>query len=784
MSRYLALSLLLACSLLSSLAVPSAQAQPCPDGVIGPDVIVGDLIDTRRYGVVGTITAFAVGTDACNIGDCPLSWVSSTPEHPVIGQSLYRLKNGRFEMIGQSWLKHASIALQLGLCADCEPDFTGALGVNCSDPYGAGLNGNQGRLGPKFEVNATTGEYLYPFFASGMTGDEIYKRLQVENEDLDPALNVGAEYYAEGQYVSLDDAQAGNGYNNASYRKLVVDEFAPGEFDLVWDGETVRTEPAIFAWATVDPTVTLETVDDPDGGRFHVASRVADVGGGFWSYEYAIHNLNSHLSMWQFSVPVEDGIAVRNVGFHDVPYHSGEPHDGTDWADSRDAGAITWSTASNAEDPNANALRWGTVYNFRFEAERAPNDEVGVMGLFRPSAEGEIVVDIPAPGCEALATADAGASVVACVGSSLLLDASLSDVAGCTNPTYRWLGSDGSELREFDAEPTFEVVLADCADGFFELEIACEGSSCLATDRVSLDCITLTPNAGGARVTCDDLALDGSGTVVTNCAVAEYRWLDPSGAVAADWSTDSGLALVGLTPADAGEYQLEVRCAEAPECTAMDRALVEVGAPVLPEPVYTVAGCGETFVDLRCGVDDPGTTYWWDLDPDVDADGDGDPANDADEAGCETTVSLPGGLRTVVVWSMEGVAGCVASASLEVDVTAVAAPIAVTGLRLSRSADLLQLVWDPQPGLSFVVVRGDLPEDGSGLFREHEADDGRGHGACDTGGAAAHVDLDDLATSESYYYLVGATDACNRESGLGTDSEGALRARRGPGDCP
>jgi len=35
-----------------------------------PDVIVGDLFMTLRHGLVGDVTAFSLGTFACNIGSC------------------------------------------------------------------------------------------------------------------------------------------------------------------------------------------------------------------------------------------------------------------------------------------------------------------------------------------------------------------------------------------------------------------------------------------------------------------------------------------------------------------------------------------------------------------------------------------------------------------------------------------------------------------------------------------------------------------------------------------
>jgi hypothetical protein len=110
-----------------------------------PDVIVGDLHQLNNYGPVGDLYGYSVGTVSCNVGSCWLNWISSTPDHPVIAQNLYRLKDGRFTHIGQSWLKHGFFALSQELCSNSCIGTSGThLGVNCSDPYSAGLNGSQG----------------------------------------------------------------------------------------------------------------------------------------------------------------------------------------------------------------------------------------------------------------------------------------------------------------------------------------------------------------------------------------------------------------------------------------------------------------------------------------------------------------------------------------------------------------------------------------------------------------------------------------------------------------
>jgi hypothetical protein len=103
-------------------------------------------------------------------------------------------------------------------------------------------------------------------------------------------------------------------------------------------------------------------------------------------------------------VPVAPGVTLSNIDFHDVDYHSGDGEnvgtnfDGTDWAVQTGGGAITWSTSTFAQDDNANALRWGTTYNFRFDADAPPSADVGTIGIYRPGTPSSAGVNILVPG--------------------------------------------------------------------------------------------------------------------------------------------------------------------------------------------------------------------------------------------------------------------------------------------------------------------------------------------------------------------------------------------------
>src|SRR5262245_31953565 len=108
-----------------------------------PDLYVGDLPDTTVYRL-GSMHAFAIGTTSCTVAGtdhCWVKWFSSIAEHPIIGQNMFRLKNGRFEQVGQAWLKHGFTALQGSVCnPTCTQAPNGShLGVGCSDPYTATL---------------------------------------------------------------------------------------------------------------------------------------------------------------------------------------------------------------------------------------------------------------------------------------------------------------------------------------------------------------------------------------------------------------------------------------------------------------------------------------------------------------------------------------------------------------------------------------------------------------------------------------------------------------------
>ncbi len=377
---------------------PSAMAQPditvSRVGLTSPSAASDDF---DYFGQVGGVRAFSIASTACNVGDQPAEFIDgSSGDHPVIAQNMYRLLNGRFEQIGMSWLTHTFAAVSEPTCGACQPAGHPNLGPGCADTYWAGLNGSQSLLGPRSQINpqglGSGGTHTDPH--ASPAGNSILRgRLQITDAD----IFAGGRYFAEIQYVTHDETLAGRG-NNASWREVIVtltaiSGVAPGQASVHMG------EPAIFAWAANDPAVVVAAANIPGEGRFDIGSKVTDLGNGSWDYEYALHNLSSDRAAGSFSVPIPAGVTVLSTGFHDVAYHSGDGvggvnFDGTDWPATQSGGMLTWATESFAANENANALRWGTLYNFRFTANAPPAPTVVnvPIGLFKPGAPPSVFV--------------------------------------------------------------------------------------------------------------------------------------------------------------------------------------------------------------------------------------------------------------------------------------------------------------------------------------------------------------------------------------------------------
>ena len=369
---------------------------PCGENT-GPDVIVGEITDVLNTSPVGTIDAIALGTTSCNMGSQILNWLANSNDHPVIRQNVYRysLVDGasRFEQIGFSWLKHGFASLQGDVCCSCTGNGDGQhLGVGCSDPYDSGLNGSQSGLGPNWQVNAHTGVFTYP--PAGGTGGSgnVYRRCQMLLTDMTPGG--GRRFFGECQYVTKDDAAAGNQDNNASWRELSVSGTS-SNYSMALTGITHRGDPAIRVWADLDTGVALEDISIPNDGLVVLGSRATQLTTNSWRYEYSVYNMNADRNIGSVSVPVDSSVTVTNVGFHGVTYRDGDGPgninvSSTPWDDTLTGSALTWATETETQNSRANAIRWGTMYTFRFDADTAPQNGTITLGVWKAGSPSSV----------------------------------------------------------------------------------------------------------------------------------------------------------------------------------------------------------------------------------------------------------------------------------------------------------------------------------------------------------------------------------------------------------
>jgi hypothetical protein len=394
-----------------------------PTLVPGPDIIVGDLPDMVQVGSEGSQVGLGIATTSCNNGDQPVDFYAlPETDHPFFPQNFYRMSGGadnlqRFEQIGQAWIKHAFGASEDDLC-DLGCDTSNCtqfrqLCPGCADPYLADENGWYQLLGSRAWVNPFTGFFLSnpdPTNHTGHVDIGASHRVRVNVSDLNTTLNQGASYFAEAQYLTPQEyawcqAHPGqcNMYNNASYRKFLVSGTTNFTFSPV--GVTGRTQPAIMAWTGA--TVSQQEPDPGNDGIWFMGYKVSNPTPGLYHYEYALYNQNLDRSIQSFSVPVAPGVSISNAAFHAPPQEPGWANDNIPggqgyssmpWNVTQDATSITWNTETFAQNQAANAIRFGTLYNFRFDANQPPQSANATVGFFKTGSPMMVAIQAPAGG--------------------------------------------------------------------------------------------------------------------------------------------------------------------------------------------------------------------------------------------------------------------------------------------------------------------------------------------------------------------------------------------------
>jgi hypothetical protein len=214
--------------------------------------------------------------------------------------------------------------------------------------------------------------------------------------------------------------------NNASYRQYSVSGTTNFSFSPV--GNTFRTQSAINAWTGA--TVNRLEPDPGNDGIWFMGYKVTNPSAGVWHYEYALYNMNLDRAIQSFTVPLSPEANLTNIEFHAPPQEPGWSNDGTfnnqgyssaAWSNDYHPGttSITWNCETFAQNQNANAIRWGTLYNLRFDANVPPQSVNATVGFFKTGSPMSVAIqapfvgETPTPTPTATATATATATSTA-----------------------------------------------------------------------------------------------------------------------------------------------------------------------------------------------------------------------------------------------------------------------------------------------------------------------------------------------------------------------------------
>lgn len=371
----------------------------CSDPVWnGPvDVRLSNLGSVQQVARAEGRVAIAISAEIENVGGADVPWYrkfsgESPPygndQHPYLVWALYRRsppsESGAtsFEQIGRSALKHAFFSANTDCACAGGHILWAPLGgpthdvVPCSDSYGTGSNDDPNALGPRDEVDPFRGTWTSrgSFFDADEDGicdwdttgggdingndcDDLTfsgpfdRRLSVLESELAVA---GASYYVDAWYLVRGDVDLFDG--------IAWKQVAPScdETSCVFPFLTALAPGSpLDAWVPHDapPAGSSHVRVDSGAGRLSLAVRTNALGGGWHRYEYALADHDFGRRVRAIRVPLPQGVAVENAVFRTEG-----------WTVTSGAGVLLFT----ADAPTTDALDWGELVSFGFDAEAAP----------------------------------------------------------------------------------------------------------------------------------------------------------------------------------------------------------------------------------------------------------------------------------------------------------------------------------------------------------------------------------------------------------------------------
>jgi hypothetical protein len=99
--------------------------------------------------------------------------------------------------------------------------------------------------------------------------------------------------------------------------------------------------------------------------------------------------------------------------------------------------SITWNTETFAQNQNANAIRWGTLYNFRFDAALPPQSAIATVGFFKTGSPITTAIQAPAANGTPTPTPTAG---------PITLSARKKKINGINSVHLTWSGATSTNI--------------------------------------------------------------------------------------------------------------------------------------------------------------------------------------------------------------------------------------------------------------------------------------------------------------------------------------------------
>lgn len=319
-------------------------------------------------------------------------------QHAYLVWNLYRIAEGRIEMLAGSGAKHAFYSVNQNCDFACGSN--NVVWPGCEDVYAASSNDLSAHQGPRHEIQTSIGlwDSCSSFFDTDCDGvqegyaGEWQHRLLVAPAELETP---GAEYFIDAWYVVQYDKDI---WNTMGSRPIDPARFGHG---WIMNAGPYRQGPAISRWIPANtsapntdhdiitvPSDTPEASypDDIPQGHLRLLVKVAQIEPGRYRYNYALQNFDFDRGLEGFRVNVPIGSDVFETAFRDTDANSEN-----DWTVKFGEDHVLFTASPG------NELGWFELFNFEVETSALPVSSEVTLKLGEDASQSEIGVKTLGP---------------------------------------------------------------------------------------------------------------------------------------------------------------------------------------------------------------------------------------------------------------------------------------------------------------------------------------------------------------------------------------------------